>query len=60
MTGLNPCDVCEKDYCGDCALYPQSAEWECCNYNCFLNHEGDCIISIFARCGAWRKDSDDT
>lgn len=60
MTGLNPCDVCEKDYCGDCALYPQSAEWECCNYNCFLNHEGDCLISIFSRCGAWKRDGDDT
>ena len=54
--GLNPCDVCDKETCFDCALYCNSAEYQCCNWNCFLNHEGDCVISIFDKCGAWKKE----
>lgn len=58
MSGLNPCDVCDREFCSGCALYCSSGEYQCANYNCFLNHEGDCIISIFDKCGAWKKDGD--
>lgn len=58
MSGLNPCDVCENEYCGNCCLFSTTAEYQCANYNCFLNHEGDCIISVFDNCGAWKKDGD--
>lgn len=56
MNGLNPCSVCDKDcYLGtECVFNEHSSEYQCCNYGCFLNVEGDCIISVFERCGAWK------
>lgn len=57
MSGLYPCDVCESTSCWDCCLNITSTkEYQCANYSCFLNHEGDCLISAFDKCGAWKKD----
>ena len=56
MSGVNPCDVCENKLCVNCCLFAATFEYQCTNYNCFLNHEGDCLISVFDKCGAWRKD----
>lgn len=58
MDGRNPCDVCEGRRCdsfGECALHAYPVKYECCNYDCFLNHEGDCAVSLFEKCGAWRE-----
>lgn len=56
MNGVNPCDVCKNQDCWNCCFNSVTDEYECTNYNCFLNHEGDCLISVFEKCGAWRKD----
>ena len=56
MDKRNPCDLCERTDCFDCALDYNSGEYQCCNWDCFLNHEGDCIISVFDNCGAWKKE----
>lgn len=56
MSVLNPCDVCRNKYCGNCCLLASTNEYQCVNYDCFLNNEGDCLISVFDKCGAWRKD----
>lgn len=53
--GKNPCDVCDTEHCDDCALNIYALEHECCNYQCFLNYDGTCIISLFEKCGAWKK-----
>lgn len=54
MNGRNPCDVC--DGCKeDCIFLVHTMEFQCTNYACFLNHEGDCLVSAFDNCGAWEK-----
>ena len=52
----NPCDVCNSEECWFCALYCNTEEYQCCNWDCFLNFEGDCKIGIFYKCGAWKKE----
>lgn len=61
MDGRKPCDVCGKQFplCDDCPLYGLPIEYQCANWNCFLNHEGDCMISLFERCGAWKGEASD-
>lgn len=56
MNGVSPCSVCGKSSCWECVLNGMTKENECTNYNCFLNYEGDCLISVFEKCGAWKKD----
>lgn len=56
MSGSNPCDVCRNEYCGNCCLFVATNEYQCANYDCFLNYEGNCLIQVFDKCGAWKKD----
>lgn len=32
-TKRNPCDVCDSEKCWDCALYSNTAEYQCGNYD---------------------------
>ena len=58
MDGRNPCDVCEQHAgCGfevDCVFNCYPRMYICCNYDCFLNYDGDCLMAVFERCGAWK------
>lgn len=58
MNGFNPCDVRKCESCWDCCFSGVTNEYECTNYNCFLNREGDCLVSVFEKCKAWRKGGD--
>lgn len=52
----NPCDLCSREMdCFDCALGGYTAEYICCTSNCFLNYEGNCVLGLYVRCGAWKK-----
>ncbi len=53
MDGKNPCDVCRRSECIDCALIVYATKFECCSYECFLNYEGSCMIGLYDECGAW-------
>lgn len=55
MNVQNPCDVCGKNYCDECVLSKTALKSRCSNYDCFVNHEGDCMLSIFENCGAWKE-----
>lgn len=56
QSGFNPCDVCEERPCEDCALNNTSGGYQCGNHPCFLNYEGSCVLSLYADCGAWKKE----
>lgn len=54
MSGENPCNICKYESCEkmDCVLnriYNKS--YECPVGDCFLNHEGSCLISLYDDCG---------
>ena len=53
LGGRNPCDLCHRKECEDCVLVTHSKECECANYECFLNFDGSCVLSLFDECGAW-------
>jgi len=62
MSGENPCNICRnKDNCGDtdCVLNRiWSKELYCKAYECFLNYEGSCLLSLYDDCGC-RKGADE-
>lgn len=60
MSGRNPCDVCSGSCkIGDeCVFNVYTSKYECWNYDCFLNYEGNCLVSVFDRCGAWKGDQE--
>ena len=54
MEKKNPCDLC--DGCkGDCVFIAHTLQFQCRNYECFLNHEGSCLTSFYEHCGAWKE-----
>ena len=53
LGGKNPCDICKKDDCWECLLNSWSKKYyQCLTYECFLNYEGSCLISLYESCGA--------
>ena len=61
MDKRNPCDVCSNisiEKCSFCSFGHYTSEYQCCNWDCFLNYEGDCIVSVFDNCGAWKLNED--
>ena len=60
MNGRNPCDVCNRD-CdlgNECVFAGYTVQYQCFNYDCFLNHDGNCLVSVFDRCGAWKGEQE--
>ena len=57
----HPCNICGfRDKCHDmeCPLDQICNKINCCQqYDCFLNYEGSCKISIYDDCGS-RKTAD--
>lgn len=53
LSGRNPCDLCHRKECEDCVLVAHPKECTCANYDCFLNYDGSCVLSLFDECGAW-------
>lgn len=52
----NPCDLCKREGCEyDCALHGDHKNFQCTEYDCFLNYEGNCLIGLYERCGAWKE-----
>ena len=59
----NPCDLCKRKKCFDvdddsdfaCALGGFTSNYHCSEYQCFLNYEGKCMVSLYDRCGAWEE-----
>lgn len=57
MANKNPCDAC--DGCKeDCVFIVHTQQFQCHNYECFLNHEGSCLVSFYEHCGAWKEHED--
>lgn len=56
MYDRHPCDICGyKDKCFDirCNLHQIYNRVNVCQqYDCFLNYEGSCKISVYDKCGA--------
>lgn len=56
MNRENPCNICKnQERCSevDCILHRIWNEcFYCKQYNCFLNHEGDCALSLYDDCGS--------
>lgn len=51
----NPCDLCEKGgKCEDCLFDVYATEIDCVQYDCFINYEGTCLLSLYENCGAWK------
>ena len=49
----NPCSVCKAKDCWGCALnHIISGGKDCSNYDCFLNRDFGCILSIDRTCKA--------
>lgn len=57
MDSKNPCDICENESkCEECVLHRMyNKAYECCVYECFLNYEGSCLISIYDDCGCLKN-----
>lgn len=53
MKDRNPCDLCNKK-CEDCALDVYTRNNYCEQYDCFINYEGSCLLSLYENCGAWK------
>lgn len=62
MRGDNPCNICHADcetvlggdeYCGNsCMFYQQyNKVYTCEAYDCFVNYEGSCLLSLYDNCG---------
>lgn len=59
---MNPCDCCERSSwasgCSNCIL--DEYETICSNGECFLNHEGSCLLGIAEKCKASPEYVDDS
>ena len=56
----HPCDLCKKDRieCYQCSLSVYPRKYECDNDDCFLNHDGSCLLGFYEECGAWEVAED--
>lgn len=55
----HPCDLCKKTDCCECVLIVYNREYECHNGECFVNHDGSCLLGFYEKCGAfgaWRAE----
>lgn len=57
MARKNPCDVC-NGCVEDCVLNVHTMQFQCLNYECFVNHDGSCLLSFYDNCGAWKGRED--
>lgn len=49
----NPCDTCDrKNGCFGCVFNVYPVNFECINYDCFLNIDGMCMVSLYDECYA--------
>ena len=54
MDKIHPCDICgyECEKRPYCVIIEHSAKSELCKaYDCFNNHEGVCLLSLYDVCG---------
>lgn len=57
MGGENPCNICHdrKEFCDgdDCIFFWQrnTKAYVCEAYDCFVNYEGSCLLSLYDDCG---------